>query len=383
MKEIIVRENEAGQRLDKLLARYLNQAPKSFFYKMMRKKNITLNGKKASGNEITAKGDCIRIFVSDETYEKFSGKESAQAPALREAEALSPKQIIYEDSDILIFNKPAGLLSQKSRPEDVSANERFLAYLLQKGELTETEMQTFRPSVCNRLDRNTSGLLLAGKSLAGLQAMSEALRSRSLHKYYLCLVTGALRKGQRLEGFLVKDAQTNKVMVSASDPGDKDAKPIATQYMPLWTDERVTLLKIWLITGRTHQIRAHLASIGHPIIGDEKYGDNRKNTWYQKKYHLHRQLLHAYQMKFPELTGTLSHLSGQEFTAPLPEDFQRILTDAGCDMNDMEEENGNLEFAGTARFSSGGSDQPVKRGLSGKRACADPEDTDADHPHQN
>nr|WP_296928560.1 hypothetical protein [uncultured Marvinbryantia sp.] len=120
-----------------------------------------------------------------------------------------------------------------------------------------------------------------------------------------------------------------------------------------------------------------------PIIGDEKYGDNRKNTWYQKKYHLHRQLLHAYQMKFPELTGTLSHLSGQEFTAPLPEDFQRILTDAGCDMNDMEEENGNLEFAGTARFSSGGSDQPVKRGLSGKRACADPEDTDADHPHQN
>ena len=181
MKEIIVRENEAGQRLDKLLARYLNQASKSFFYKMMRKKNITLNGKKASGNEITAKGDCIRIFVSDETYEKFSVKERAQTTALRKAEALSPEQIIYEDSDILIFNKPAGLLSQKSRPEDVSANERFLAYLLQKGELTETEMQTFRPSVCNRLDRNTSGLLLAGKSLAGLQAMSEALRSRSLH----------------------------------------------------------------------------------------------------------------------------------------------------------------------------------------------------------
>lgn len=334
MKEIIVRENEAGQRLDKLLARYLSQAPKSFLYKMMRKKNITLNGKKASGNEITAKNDCIRIFVSDETYEKFSGKEIASP--LRKTEALLPEQIIYEDGDILVINKPAGMLSQKSRPEDVSANERFLAYLLQKGELTEHEMQTFRPSVCNRLDRNTSGLLLAGKSLAGLQAMAEALRSRSLHKYYLCLAAGSLTEGQRLEGFLVKDARTNRVEIAASDRGDKEAKPIATQYTPLWTDGRVTLLKIWLITGRTHQIRAHLASIGHPIIGDEKYGDRNRNAYYQKKYHLHWQLLHAYQMKMPQLQGTLAHLSEREFIAPLPKNFRKILEDAGCVAADAE-----------------------------------------------
>lgn len=334
MKEIIVQENEAGQRLDKLLARYLSQAPKSFLYKMMRKKNITLNGKKPSGNEITEKDDCIRIFVSDETYEKFSIKENT-AP-LRKTEPLLPEQIIYEDGDILILNKPAGMLSQKSRPEDVSANERFLSYLLQTGRLKEQELQTFRPSICNRLDRNTSGLLIAGKTLAGLQEMAEALRSRSLHKYYLCLVAGRLTEQQRLEGFLVKDRQINKVKVSASDRGDKEAKPIVTQYTPLWTDGRVTLLKIWLITGRTHQIRAHLASAGHPVIGDEKYGDRQQNGFYQKKYHLKWQLLHAYQMKMPPLTGTLAHLSGREFIAPLPENFRKILADAGCDMMDTD-----------------------------------------------
>lgn len=382
MKSVIISKNQAGQRLDKFLHKYLPKAGTSFLYKMLRKKNITLNGKKAEGKELLSLGDEVKFFFSEETFSKL--KMNGEVTDYRQAyESLSGIGVLYEDENILILNKPMGVLTQKAAPNDLSLNEWLIGYLLCSKAITEEELQDFRPSVCNRLDRNTSGLLLAGKSLAGLQAMSEALRSRSLHKYYLCLVTGALRKGQRLEGFLVKDAQTNKVTVSATDPGDKDAKPIATQYMPLWTDEKVTLLKIWLITGRTHQIRAHLASIGHPIIGDEKYGDNRKNTWYQKKYHLHRQLLHAYQMKFPELTGTLSHLSGQEFTAPLPEDFQRILTDAGCDMNDMEEENGNLEFAGTARFSSGGSDQPVKRGLSGKRACADPEDTDADHPHQN
>ncbi|EET58461.1 pseudouridine synthase, RluA family [Marvinbryantia formatexigens DSM 14469] len=334
MKEIIVRENEAGQRLDKLLARYLCQAPKSFLYKMLRKKNITLNGKKASGNEITAKEDCIRIFLSDETYEKFSAGE--EAPPIRHTGALTKEQIIYEDGDILVLNKPAGMLSQKSRPEDVSANEYFLSYLLETGQISAQELRTFHPSICNRLDRNTSGLLLAGKSLAGLQAMAEALKDRSLHKYYLCLVSGSLTKGARLEGFLVKDEAANKVKICATDMGDKEAKPISTQYVPLWTDGKVTLLKIWLITGRAHQIRAHLSGIGHPIIGDGKYGDRRKNVYYEKTYHLKGQLLHAFQMKMPPLTGTLSRLSGQEFIAPLPENFRKILADAGCDTADTD-----------------------------------------------
>ena len=331
MKEIIVRENEAGQRLDKLLARYLNQAPKSFFYKMMRKKNITLNGKKASGNEITAKGDCIRIFVSDETYEKFSGKERAQASALQKAQALSPEQIIYEDSDILIFNKPAGLLSQKSRPEDVSANERFLAYLLQKGALTETEMQTFRPSVCNRLDRNTSGLVAAGKSLTGLQELSSLFHDRSLHKFYRCLVNGVIKNEKYIKGYLHKDEKCNKVTVQETETSG--ALPIETRYRPLGDNGIVTLLEVELITGRTHQIRAHLAGTGHPLIGDYKYGRRTLNDEYRRKYGLKSQLLHAYRLEIPEIEGRLSYLSGKEFTAPLPYLFQKILKEEHVEEN--------------------------------------------------
>ena len=164
MKEIVIRENEAGQRLDKLLGKYLSQAPKSFLYKMLRKKNITLNGKKAEGKEQTCAGDVVRIFLSDETYAKFSSG-THQGFQIEKIPSLDPAQIIYEDHHILILNKPAGILSQKANPEDVSVNEQILSYLLEKGELTEEELKTFRPSVCNRLDRNTSGLLIAGKTL--------------------------------------------------------------------------------------------------------------------------------------------------------------------------------------------------------------------------
>ena len=160
MKEIIVNTNEAGQRLDKLLAKYLNKAPKSFLYKMLRKKNITLNGKKASGNEQTVKGDVVKIFLADETYDKFSEVRIISAQpvqsARKEIPVLTEEMIIYEDQHILILNKPAGLLSQKAMPEDISMNEMVLYYLLEKGEITEQELQTFRPSVCNRLDTGRS-----------------------------------------------------------------------------------------------------------------------------------------------------------------------------------------------------------------------------------
>lgn len=325
MKEIIVGTNEAGQRLDKLLGRYLGRAPKSFLYKMLRKKNITLNGKKASGNELTGEGDCVRIYLSDETYGKFStekeGTDWADIPAW-------PKErIVYEDAQLLIADKPAGILSQKSRPEDISANEQILSYLLQSGECTQQSLQTFRPSVCNRLDRNTSGLLLAGKTLAGLQETSELLRSRSLHKYYLCLACGRVEGHQRLEGYLKKDAKTNTVRISETeaDAGQR----ICTEITPLWGNDSVTLLRVWLITGRTHQIRAHLASIGHPIVGDGKYGAAGRNKAPTGRYQARRQLLHAWRMVFPPLTGALSPLSGRTVTAALPDDLERILRACG------------------------------------------------------
>ena len=194
MREIIISANEAAQRMDKLLFKYLNEAPKSFVYKMLRKKNIVLNGKKADGSEKLCPGDSIRLYLAEETLEKFS--------KVRIQRVSSKLNIIYEDNNIILINKPVGMLSQKAKPEDVSAVEHLISYLLEKGELTEETLRSFRPSVCNRLDRNTSGLLAAGKSLAGLQTLSELFRDRSLKKYYRCIVSGQVREDCRISGWL-------------------------------------------------------------------------------------------------------------------------------------------------------------------------------------
>ena len=263
MKEFIINENEAGQRFDKYLAKLLREAPKSFFYKMMRKKNITLNGKKATGNEKLFSGDHVKLFLSDETFEKFSGNDSAP----RAHYALD---IIYEDENILLINKPAGMLSQPADDGTPSLVEYLTGYLLKNGSLTENDLRTFRPSVCNRLDRNTSGLIAAGKSLSGLQELSGMFKSRELHKYYLCLVEGVLKEERYIKGYLAKDKKSNKVTIYKQEK--ENALPVETKYYPLGTNGTRTLLKVELITGRAHQIRAHLASEGHSIVGDPKYG---------------------------------------------------------------------------------------------------------------
>ena len=257
MKEIVINENEAGQRLDKFLGKLLKEAPASFYYKMLRKKNIVLNGKKATGNEKLTAGDSIKLFLSDETFEKFAGKR--QTNDLAASVPNIALEIVYEDHDVLAINKPAGMLSQKAKKEDISANEYILQYLLESGTITRESLHTFKPSVCNRLDRNTSGILVAGKTLNGLQQMSKAFRERSMEKYYLAIVAGHISKPRRIEGFLKKDGVNNQVTI-LSEPSN-DAKPIITEYRPLKLIGQVTLLEVHLITGRSHQIRAHLASI--------------------------------------------------------------------------------------------------------------------------
>ena len=179
MREFQINSNEAGQRFDKYLKKLLVGAPNSFVYKMLRKKNITLNGKKADGTEKLIGGDVVKLFLSDETFEKFTGKEEVAA-AYEHLKGLRALPVVYEDEDVLIVNKPSGMLSQKAKPTDVSANEHIISYLIEKGELTEEMMRTFKPSVSNRLDRNTSGLLVAGKTLKGLQEMSQALKERTV-----------------------------------------------------------------------------------------------------------------------------------------------------------------------------------------------------------
>ena len=315
MQEIIITANEAGQRFDKLLAKYLNQAPKSFIYKMLRKKNIVLNGKKATGNEQLAIGDSVKLFLADETIEKFSKLEIQQTKVQLD--------VLYEDENILIVNKPVGMLSQKAEQKDESLVEHVISYLLDSGQLAKEELRKFKPSICNRLDRNTSGLVVAGKSLAGLQEMGALFKKRSLKKYYRCLVMGKVSEKQYIKGYLTKDEITNKVSILEKE--EKDSLPIETEYEPIWSNDKVTLLEVHLITGRTHQIRAHLASCGHPIIGDYKYGNRKTNDVYKAKYGLESQLLHAYRLEMPTLTGALEAVSKKQFVAPIPKQFARIV----------------------------------------------------------
>lgn len=324
MQTITIKEQEAGQRLDKLLGKYLNLAPKNFIYKMLRKKNIVLNGKKADGAEKLQKGDEIKLFLSEETVEKFS-----KTLILSNKKNTDKKlEILYEDTHILLINKSVGVLSQKAKETDISLVEMILSYLIEKKELKTEDLSFFRPSVCNRLDRNTSGIIIAGKTLLGSQEMSKILKERTADKFYLCLVKGVIKKESLIEGYLNKEKEKNQVTIKAK-PSSKEDLPIKTQYIPLANNGDITLLKVKLITGRSHQIRAHLASIGHPIIGDGKYGQEEINQVFQKKYRLKNQLLHSYQLIMPNITGTLSYLSNRVFSAPLPEKFKDIIKGEG------------------------------------------------------
>lgn len=323
MRELTIRTNEAGQRLDKFLAKYMPLAPKSFFYKMMRKKNITLNGKKTSGQERLTEGDTVKLFLSDETIDKFTETDAALQKCIAPEVKLD---ILYEDKNTIFINKPAGMLSQKAAKDDISLVEYVTGYLLESHQITEEELRTFHPAVCNRLDRNTSGIVAAGKTLAALQELSAMFRERSLKKYYLCLVAGKVSKGRHITGFLTKDPKSNRVFFS-EEKTIAEASAIETEYRPLCTGEGVTLLEVHLITGKTHQIRAHMASQKHPIIGDYKYGDRKINDSYRAKYGLTSQLLHSARLCIPECSGTLEELSGKMITAPPPGIFQKICED--------------------------------------------------------
>lgn len=314
MKEINISSQEEHQRLDKFLKKYFKSAGSSFIYKMLRKKNITLNKKKATGSEILTNGDCIQVFFSDETFDKMRGLSQSNS----EYEFLKgisyDVKVIYEDNDILVLDKPAGILSQKATDDDISMNEKMLSYLIHSNQLTREAFETFHPSVANRLDRNTSGLLLAGKSLKGQQMLSESLRERTAEKYYQCVVKGQISHAMNIQGYLIKDERSNKVTIETV-PSEK-GKKIMTSYEPIYTNGFYTLLAVHLITGRTHQIRAHLASIGHPILGDPKYGDMKLNRELRQEFGITYQLLHAYKMKLAD---------GRILESPAPKIFDEVL----------------------------------------------------------
>lgn len=328
MREIIISSNESGQRLDKFLAKYMDQATKSFFYKMMRKKNIVLNGKKCQGNEQLTVGDSVKLFLAEDTIEKFSTNVIQRTN--------TKLDIIYEDNDVIFINKPVGMLSQKADKNDESLVEHVITHSLDSGELQEEDLKSFRPSVCNRLDRNTSGLITAGKSLLGLQILSKYFQERTMEKYYLTIVIGQVKKEEHLKGYLLKDERTNKVEVINIDtvknyaPFDKEKYDIIeTSYKPLASNGNITLLEVHLITGKTHQIRAHLSSIGHGILGDSKYNNTESSKKYAQKYKLKNQLLHAYKLVIPKELGELQSLSGKTFLAKVPCKFSQVASEIG------------------------------------------------------
>ncbi|NCB94075.1 MAG: RluA family pseudouridine synthase [Clostridia bacterium] len=332
MRKLEIGKNEACQRMDKYLKKYFKDAGSGFLYKMLRKKNILLNDKKADGKEILSEGDTITLYLAEDTIEKFRG---SSADSVRKVinYPQTTLDVLYEDEDYLILNKPSGILSQKATPDDVSMVEYLTGYLLQKGDITPRELETFHPSVCNRLDRNTSGIILAGKTLSGLQILSQFLKERTMKKYYLCLVKGRIEKSQYCRAYLLKNKSNNQVRI-LNEPVD-GAQYIETSYDPLWCGSEETLLKVDLITGKSHQIRSHLASLGYPLAGDPKYGSSTWNQLLRKQSGLKRQFLHAWEIDFPHLDSKGSSLSEKSIHAPLPADLEHTLTTVGCPVKEI------------------------------------------------
>lgn len=315
MKEIRITKNEENQRLDKFLLKYMNKASKGFLYKMLRKKRIKYNGGKAEGNELLQAGDTLQLYLAEETIQSFMEEKTI-------AQAKRHFAIVYEDDDILVVSKPAGLLTHPEKSSDKDTLiDQILYYLYQKGQYLPEADSSFTPALCNRLDRNTSGIVIAGKTLKGVQSVNEAIRSHKLDKYYLTLVAGEIREAGEITAYLTKEEEKNQVRISKRKGSGKKT---VTKYRPLACAKGYTLLEIHLITGKTHQIRAHMQSIGHPVVGDRKYGSEHSNQKFREEYALSNQFLHAIRVEWKEKNGPLGYLYGKEMTAPLPKALQDI-----------------------------------------------------------
>lgn len=303
MKRVTINKNDAGQRLDKFLFKFFASIPASMVYKGIRKKRIKVNGKKSEIGYMLCEGDVLELYINDEFFESPKGDEAFKT--------LVPKlSVVYEDDNILLADKASGISVHDDETEKVNTLINHIkAYLFQKGEYNPDEENSFVPALCNRIDRNTSGIVIAAKNAVALRIMNEKIKNREIEKFYLCLVQGRLKdKEKTLKSYMVKNEAQNRVYVHDS-PID-GGKTAITRYRVLAEGELTSLLEVELMTGRTHQIRAHLASIGHPLAGDGKYGTNEFN----KKIGMKHQALYSYKLKFKfSDENELSYLNGKSF----------------------------------------------------------------------
>lgn len=310
MREVTITANDAGQRLDRFLKKYLCNAPLSLVYKAVRK-DVKLNGKRAKEETVLSEGDVLQLYLSEEDLDAFTQKK-------RRAAAKRQFTVAYEDENVLVVCKPFGLLvhGDSSEKKDTLANQA-VDYLIGKGEYVPRLEKSFVPSPVHRLDRNTTGLVVFGKNAQALRILSAALaRDSGFAKYYDTIVCGSLKQELHLKNRLRKDEKTNTVRVLPESSAE--GKYIETIARPLYTDGRYTLVEVELVTGRSHQIRAHLQYAGFPLIGDAKYGDRRQNARIAERTGLTTQLLHARRLIFTGLEEPLAYLNGQQAEAPLP-----------------------------------------------------------------
>ncbi|PHV71820.1 RNA pseudouridine synthase [Sporanaerobium hydrogeniformans] len=315
MREIIITATEANQRLDKFLLKYLKRCPKSFLYKAMRTKKVKYNKKKPTGSEILKEQDVIALYFTEEQFAAFENLKKVE-------EVPISFKVAYEDNNLLIVDKPMGLLTQKDTKEGHSLADEVLYYLKENQSYSPELSKGFTPAPCNRLDRNTAGIVLVGKNLLATQALSEMLKTKQLSKYYLSIVLGRMTSPMFLKGYHLKEQGKNEVIIS--DHYVEGAKPVETRINPLKTNGRYTLVEVQLVTGKTHQIRAHLGQVGHPIIGDPKYGDQLENKYFKDQYGLKSQVLCAYKIKFEFCKEPFVYLQNRVFTVTAPQIYSEI-----------------------------------------------------------